>query len=662
MWLCGGSDGDDVSDGGIAAHALHAACAALSAAVSGRLAAAPGATFGLLGLNTPEYLAALLAGADAGCVAAPLNWRWSAAELAAALALVEPAFVFVDGPCLALLRQAAARPECPEFAAVVLTPLGGGARPEPVVATAAAGAAAGSVPRIAAWRSAGELAGDAWRRPQQQQPGMQPQLQLRAPPDGAALVCFTSGTTSAPKGAVLTHAALAHQSMAKLAVVGYCAADAYLHAAPLCHIGGLSSALAALLAGARHVFAPRFSPAVAAALIRRHRVTALIAVPAMLEDLAAAAAAAAAGVVAGGSAGGQQQHRGGAAALPSVRRLLVGGGGMRAPLEPLVRRLFPSALVASAYGMTEAASSITFLAPALALDGAPAGPQPGEPGGVCVGAPAPGVQVAICPMVQEGEAEASSGPFNHSSSSDRRDGCSSSSSSSPSSSSSATASIVVGEVLTAGPHVMARYWRDAAQTRAALLPGGWLRTGDLGWLDAKGRLWLLGRAKDTVKSGGENVHAREVERALEAHPAVLAAAVVGLPDARLGETVRAAHMLWCCCICPFPPLSYLRLLGLKRYRAKTHFNLSLLLTLVPPSPPFSTPKNYAGRRRRRAEAQLGLARRDRRRRRAWQRQQQRQRGHRLGGAAAGALPRRRRADAVQAAAPRRRAARAAAQL
>jgi acyl-activating enzyme 14 len=71
----------------------------------------------------------------------------------------------------------------------------------------------------------------------------------------------------------------------------------------------------------------------------------------------------------------------------------------------------------------------------------------------------------------------------------------------------------------------------------ALLPGGWLRTGDLGALDSAGRLWLVGRAKDTVKSGGENVHAAEVEAALEQHPAVAAAAVVGLPHSRLGEMV-----------------------------------------------------------------------------------------------------------------------------
>ncbi len=70
-------------------------------------------------------------------------------------------------------------------------------------------------------------------------------------------------------------------------------------------------------------------------------------------------------------------------------------------------------------------------------------------------------------------------------------------------------------------------------------PDGWLRTGDLGCLDRAGRLWLLGRAKDMIKTGGENVFAPEVEAALCSHPKVEQAAVVGLPDERLGEKVAA---------------------------------------------------------------------------------------------------------------------------
>ncbi|KAK3259612.1 hypothetical protein CYMTET_31399, partial [Cymbomonas tetramitiformis] len=84
---------------------------------------------------------------------------------------------------------------------------------------------------------------------------------------------------------------------------------------------------------------------------------------------------------------------------------------------------------------------------------------------------------------------------------------------------------------------------DPEASSAAILPGGWLRTGDIGWMDAAGQLWLCGRQKDVVRTGGENVHATEVEAALSSHPAVLAAAVVGLPHARFGEQVSALVQL-----------------------------------------------------------------------------------------------------------------------
>lgn len=162
---------------------------------------------------------------------------------------------------------------------------------------------------------------------------------LRSAPGGAALLIFTSGTTADPKACALSHAALSAASAAKLATVGYEASDTYLHAAPLFHVGGLSSAhavlwvrmlrcgvttppfprhapqqssnepptrrspLTATQAGGSHVFLPKFTAAAAAEAIRRHGATALIAVPAMLADLAA---------------GGE--------ACPTVLRLLLGGG------------------------------------------------------------------------------------------------------------------------------------------------------------------------------------------------------------------------------------------------------------------------------------------------------------------------------------------------
>ena len=97
----------------------------------------------------------------------------------------------------------------------------------------------------------------------------------------------------------------------------------------------------------------------------------------------------------------------------------------------------------------------------------------------------------------------------------------------------------VGEVVVRGPNVMAGYWNKPEQTAAALLDGGWYRTGDLGHLDPEGYLFLVDRAKDMIVTGGENVYCTEVEDALYTHTAVLEATVFGIPDEQWGEAVHA---------------------------------------------------------------------------------------------------------------------------
>jgi acyl-CoA synthetase (AMP-forming)/AMP-acid ligase II len=98
----------------------------------------------------------------------------------------------------------------------------------------------------------------------------------------------------------------------------------------------------------------------------------------------------------------------------------------------------------------------------------------------------------------------------------------------------------VGEVLTRGPHTMHHYWRRPEATAETKKPDGWLHTGDIGRWDAEGYLHLLDRRHDVIISGGYNVYPREVEDALLTHPAVVEAAVVGLPDEKWGERVTAA--------------------------------------------------------------------------------------------------------------------------
>jgi long-chain acyl-CoA synthetase len=101
----------------------------------------------------------------------------------------------------------------------------------------------------------------------------------------------------------------------------------------------------------------------------------------------------------------------------------------------------------------------------------------------------------------------------------------------------------VGEVAFRGASVIPGYWNDPEATAAALDPDGWLRTGDLGRLDADGDLFLVDRKKDLIVRGGYNVYPSEVEDALYAHPDVLEAAVVGVPHRTLGEEVAAVVVL-----------------------------------------------------------------------------------------------------------------------
>lgn len=319
--------------------------------------------------------------------------------------------------------------------------------------------------------------------------------------DDICTLVFTSASTATPKAVALTHANIGAATAGKAAAVGYSAHDVYLHAAPLCHIGGLSSAHAALWAGATHVFPPSgsFKATEMLHLVRQHGVTCFIAVPTMLHDLLQAWDA--------------EPHQ----ALVSVTRLLLGGGAVPgALLARAAAHLVPHATVTGTYALSEACSSVAFrtLAAAGAVSDIPREPRDGDedlpPGadasaasaGVCCGLPAPGCLVRIAPG---------------------------------------------GEICVAGPQVMAGYWGDESASNSALVPadGGvmWLHTGDVGRLDAAGRLWLLGRAADVIKSGGENVHAAEVEAALATHPAVASAVVVPVPHDRWGAAVAACVVL-----------------------------------------------------------------------------------------------------------------------
>lgn len=332
-----------------------AACfvSTFSRALTAHLHVQCGDTLALAAHSGSVMFLAMLGALDAGAVVAPLNWRWSSSEIVQALQLTQPRLLLVDAACLPLVAQALSSTAAGHSIDTKLVylgagPGGGGCVPNPCVCSVwdllafppAANGPSSSTPSPAA-AAASELqapssslgsttsaAGSSSHVPmaQLQPPRSQPrpasayELQLRSAPDGAAMMVFTSGTTGAAKGVVLSHSAFHAQSLVKLALVGTDPRDTYLHTAPLFHIGGLSSAFAALMAGASHVFLPKFSAADVLDAVQRCQVSSMIAVPVMLQDMVA---------LAGQRARAQAQAP---AACSSVTKLLVGAGSMDARL------------------------------------------------------------------------------------------------------------------------------------------------------------------------------------------------------------------------------------------------------------------------------------------------------------------------------------------
>ncbi len=307
---------------------------------------------------------------------------------------------------------------------------------------------------------------------------------LPAPPDPGltaadpALISYTSGTSGTPKGAVNPHGALTHN--ARRQVVGHPLPEgaAYFALAPLFHITGMVCELGACLANAGTlVLAHRFDPGVVLDAFLEHR-------PAYTIGPATAFTA--------------------LAAHPSATRdhfasfQVVSSGG--APVPPaLVERLRArfGIRLRNGYGLTESTAAVASVP--VHLD-APVDPASGT---LSVGLPGADTAVRI---VDGSGAEVPLGR--------------------------------IGEIAVRGPQLAHGYWGRPEATAEAF-PGGELRTGDVGFMDADGWLYVVDRKKDVINASGFKVWPREVEDVLHTHPAVREAAVVGVPDAYRGETVKA---------------------------------------------------------------------------------------------------------------------------
>ncbi len=305
--------------------------------------------------------------------------------------------------------------------------------------------------------------------------------------EGLRAISYTGGTTGRPKGVMLSHANLRANAAHNAATVGHAADQVWLHVCSMFHVAGTANLIAATAAGSRQVIHERFEAAAVLAAIERERVTHVLLVPTMLGMLLDDPAL-------------------GTSDLSSLRHLQYAASPVSPELQRRLLEALPHVDIAQCYGMTEAAPSVTYLSGDAHRRGL-AGESPWSTRLRSVGRPLDGVEVAV--RAEDG----STAPVGE-----------------------------VGELLVRGPNVMLGYWERPEESAAALVDG-WYRTGDAGYQDEDGYLYLVDRVKDMIVSGGENVYSIEVENALLSHPAVVEAAVFGAPDARWGEVVRAAVVL-----------------------------------------------------------------------------------------------------------------------
>ena len=330
-------------------------------------------------------------------------------------------------------------------------------------------------------------------------PGHRTTIAAEPPPSphDPAWIIHTSGTTGTPKGVVLTHASLLAGATTALFGRPVGPADTYLYPFPLCHVSA-HNVLALHLARRPVVLAERFEAQLFWELTRRWGATMASLAPTMLAMLLDDPAT--------------------GSVPPGTLRAVGYGASAITPelLTEAARRL--GCEFSGGYGMTEASGNAVFLDAAAhrsALGGEPRQLS-------AAGIPGPLTRERITPIPADGPSVAL-----------------------PVESRSVGALPAevgdgeVGQIELAGPQVAFGYWNRPEASAATFGADGWLRTGDLGRLDADGRLWVTDRLKDLVISGGENVSAREVELVLASHPTVKAVAVVGTPDARWGELVTA---------------------------------------------------------------------------------------------------------------------------
>jgi long-chain acyl-CoA synthetase len=287
---------------------------------------------------------------------------------------------------------------------------------------------------------------------------------------------YTGGTTGLPKGVLLDHRAEMLNLYHVMQLWPFDQHDIFLHQTPMFHAASMGGMLAEPALGGKSIFLSLFDPGKAMDLIEQHNVKTTVMVPTMI-----------------GMMLNHPEFK--PERLASLQTLTYGASPMPGAILDALLKFFPDINIFQGYGMTEASAVLTALGPEEHRTGGPRLRSAGKA--------VPGVVLSIQDpdgnILPTGE---------------------------------------TGEVCARAGNFMTEYWNKPEAT-ADVFAGGWYHSGDAGYLDEEGYLFLVDRVKDMIVTGGENVYSVEVENALASHPAVAQVAVIGIPSEQWGEAVHA---------------------------------------------------------------------------------------------------------------------------
>jgi acyl-CoA synthetase (AMP-forming)/AMP-acid ligase II len=319
--------------------------------------------------------------------------------------------------------------------------------------------------------------------------GSDEEVYVETSEDDPAMLIYTSGTTALPKGVVLTHLTLSvYVTNTMNPADPEAEREVTLLSVPIYHVAGATVPLSSIWGGRTLVILPQFEPEAWLKAVQEERVTHSFVVPTMLRRI-------------------MEHPDFDKYDLSSLQLITYGAAPM--PYE-VVRRavdVFKCGLM-NAYGQTESTSTLTFLGPEdHRIEGTEEEKQRRLQRLRSVGRAMDDVNIAI--MNSRGEKLA---PYRE------------------------------GEICVSGARIMREYFKRKEETAEAIVDG-WLHTGDVGYLDEDGYLFITGRTKDLIIRGGENISPGEIESCLEEHPKIEEAAVIGVPDPEWGERVKAVVVL-----------------------------------------------------------------------------------------------------------------------